>query len=37
MQLQVLPVATVIMLVSIYVVRYHGEWFDIAYDHMVHT
>ena len=30
MQVHVLPVATAIMLVCRYVVRYHGEWFDIA-------
>ena len=37
MQVQVLPVATAIMLVGRYVVRYHCEWFDIACVHMVHT
>ena len=30
LQVQVLPVATAIMLVCRYMVRYHGEWFDFA-------
>ena len=37
MQVQVLPVATAIILVCRYTVRYHGEWFDIACVQMVHT
>ena len=37
MQVQVLPVATLIMLVCRNVVRYHGEWFNIACVHMAHT
>ena len=37
MQVQVLPVATAIMLVCRYMVTYHGEWFDIACAQMVHT
>ena len=30
MEVQVLPVDTAITLVCRYVVRYHGEWFDIC-------
>ena len=37
MQVQVLPVATAATLVCRYVVKYHGEWFDIACAQMVHT
>ena len=37
MQMQVLQVANAIMLVCTYVVKYHGESFDIACVHMVHT
>ena len=37
MQVQVLPVATVIILVCRYVVRYHGECFDFACVQVVHT
>ena len=36
-QVQVLPVATAIMLVCRYVVKYHGECFDIACVQMAHT
>ena len=36
-QVQVLPVATAIMLVCRYVVRYHGEWCKIAYVQTVNT
>ena len=37
MQVQVLPVAMATMLVCRYVVKYHGEWFDIACVQMAHT
>ena len=37
MQVQVLPVATAITLVCRYMVRYHGERFNIACAQMVHT
>ena len=36
-QVQELPVGTAIMLVCKNVVRYHGEWFDIACVQMVDT
>ena len=37
MQVQVLPVATAKMLVCGYMVKYHGECFDIACAQMAHT
>ena len=37
MQVQVLPVATAMTLLCIYMVRYHGEWFDFACVQVVHT
>ena len=37
MQVQVLPVATATTLVLKYVVKYHGEWFDITCVQMAHT
>ena len=37
MQVQVLPVATATTLVCRYVVKYHGESFDIACVQMAHT
>ena len=37
MQVQVLPVATATMLVCRYMVKYHGECFDIACVQMAHT
>jgi hypothetical protein len=37
MQVQVLPIATATTLVCRYMVKYHGEWFDIACVQTVNT
>ena len=37
MQVQELPVAMATTLVCRYMVKYHGEWFDIACVQMAHT